>query len=108
MPGSGSTPVSETADRQGQDKRDQFIETMSRAVYSVVVVTTDGPAGRAGLTVSAMSSVSAHAPHPPLLICVHHLSPFAPAIIRNGVFCVNLFGFLPDESFRLFSRPLCG
>jgi flavin reductase (DIM6/NTAB) family NADH-FMN oxidoreductase RutF len=92
MPEFGSTSVSGAADRQGQDRRDQFIEAMSQAVSSVVVVTTDGPAGRAGLTVSAMSSVSADGPHPTLLICVHHLSPVAPAIIRNGVFCVNLLG----------------
>lgn len=65
---------------------------MSPAVSLVVVVTTDGPAGRAGLTVLAMSSVSAEGPHPTVLICVHHPISVAPTIIRNGVFCVNLSG----------------
>ena len=68
--------------------RDQFLEAMSRAATSVSVVTTDGPAGRAGVTVSAMCSVSAD--RPSLLVCVHHLSPAYKAIIANGRFCVNV------------------
>ena len=68
--------------------RDQFLEGMSKAASSVTVVTTDGAAGRAGVTVSAMCSVSADPPA--LLICVHHMSAAAEVIERNGVFCVNL------------------
>ena len=90
MSASGPTSVHGAADRSEQKMRNQFVEAMSKAVSSVVVVTTDGPAGRAGLTVSAMSSVSADGPHPTLLVCVHHLSPVAPAIIKNKVFCANL------------------
>lgn len=68
--------------------RDRFLEAMSRAATSVSVVTTDGPAGRAGVTVSAMCSVSAD--RPSLLVCVHHLSPACAAIKANGNFCVNV------------------
>ena len=68
--------------------RDRFLEAMSRTATSVSVVTTDGPAGRAGVTVSAMCSVSAD--RPSLLVCVHHLSPACKAIRANGSFCVNL------------------
>ena len=39
--------------------RQRFLSGMSHAACTVNVVTTDGPAGRAGVTVSAMSSVSA-------------------------------------------------
>jgi flavin reductase (DIM6/NTAB) family NADH-FMN oxidoreductase RutF/DNA-binding transcriptional LysR family regulator len=70
--------------------RDRFIEGMSRAAATVAVVTTAGPAGRAGVTVSAMASVSADSTAPSLLVCVHRLSPAAPAILTNGVFCVNV------------------
>jgi flavin reductase (DIM6/NTAB) family NADH-FMN oxidoreductase RutF/DNA-binding transcriptional LysR family regulator len=70
--------------------RDKFIDGMSRAAASVVLVTTDGEHGRAGVTVSAMASVSADSASPSLLVCVHRLSPAAPAILANGVFCVNL------------------
>jgi len=64
-----------------------FLEGMRRLASSVSVITTDGPGGRAGVTVSAMCSVSAEPPS--LLVCVHHLSPACPAIAQNGWFCVN-------------------
>lgn len=70
--------------------RRQFLEGMSHTACTVNVVTTDGPAGRAGVTVSAMSSVSADTPQPSLLVCVHHKSHAAQAIVENGVFCVNV------------------
>lgn len=70
--------------------RDQFLQAMSRAAQTVNVVTTDGPAGRAGVTVSAMASVSADTPRPTLLVCIHHLSPAAAPIIGNGHFVVNI------------------
>lgn len=63
---------------------------MSRAACTVNIVTTDGNAGRAGVTVSAMSPVSADTDKPTLLVCVHYLSPAAEKIIQNGVFCVNV------------------
>ena len=75
----------------GQNRsRDRFVAAMSHAATTVNVVTTDGPAGRAGVTVSAMSSVSADSARPTLLICVHHLSPACGAIAENRVFCVNM------------------
>lgn len=70
--------------------RGRFLEGMSYAAATVNIVTTDGPAGRHGVTVSAMTAVSADSTAPSLLVCVHHLSPAATAIQRNGVFCVNV------------------
>ena len=70
--------------------RELFIGGMSHAASTVNVVTTDGAAGRGGVTVSAMSSVSADTPRPTLLVCVHQQSPVAQQIIANGVFCVNI------------------
>ncbi len=70
--------------------RQSFLEGMSQAACTVNIVTTDGPAGRFGVTVSAMSSVSADSAKPSLLVCVHHKSNAAEAIQRNGVFCVNV------------------
>jgi flavin reductase (DIM6/NTAB) family NADH-FMN oxidoreductase RutF/DNA-binding transcriptional LysR family regulator len=63
---------------------------MSRAACTVSVVTTDGAAGRAGVTVSAMASVSADGGAPSLLVCVNHQSVAARMILENGVFCVNV------------------
>lgn len=68
----------------------QFLEAMSRAANSVTVVTTNGAAGKAGVTVSAMCSVSVEDPSPTILVCVHHLSPACEAIRRNNAFCANL------------------
>ena len=72
--------------------RQAFIEGMSRMASTVHVVTTDGTAGRSGVTVSAMSSVSADTDLPTLLVCVHKMGRATPAILDNGVFCVNLLG----------------
>lgn len=63
---------------------------MSHAAATVNVVTTDGPAGRAGVTVSAMTSVSADTERPTLLVCVHRDAAAAAAILANGVFAVNV------------------
>jgi flavin reductase len=72
--------------------KDAFLQGMSRAANSVCVVTTDGDAGRAGVTISAMTSVSVDTPKPTLLVCIHTLSPACDAILKNGVFCANLLG----------------
>lgn len=79
------------------DLRTRFLGGMAQAAATVNMVTTDGLAGRAGVTVSAMSSVSADTEKPVLLICVHHLSASAPAILENGVFCVNVLR--DDQSY---------
>ncbi|MGV3552069.1 flavin reductase family protein [Rhizobium sp.] len=70
--------------------RMQFLEAMSRAATFVAVVTTDGEAGRFGVTISSLTSVSADGDHPSLLACLHHQSPVAGAILRNRAFCANL------------------
>jgi flavin reductase (DIM6/NTAB) family NADH-FMN oxidoreductase RutF len=80
----------EAFETQDPDLRRRFLAGMSNAACTVNVVTTDGPAGRFGLTVSAMASVSADTPKPTLLVCAHHLSAATQAIIANGVFCVNV------------------
>lgn len=79
------------------DLRARFLAGMSHAAATVNVVTTDGPAGRSGVTVSAMSSVSADTPKPTLLVCVNEASPSAGAILENGVFCVNVLR--DDQSY---------
>ncbi len=72
------------------DLRASFLEGMSHAASTVSIVTTDGAAGRAGVTVSAMTSVSADTDRPTLLVCIHHLSRVAPALLENRVFCVSV------------------
>ena len=76
--------------------RDQFLESMSHAASTVNIVTTDGPLGRAGVTVSAMCSVSADPPS--LLVCVNQSARSCEAIRGNGVLCVNV---LKDDQFYI-------
>lgn len=68
--------------------RAAFIGAMRGAATGVSVITTAGPAGRFGLTVSAVASVSADPPM--LLVCINRRSPAFAAIRQNGVFTVNL------------------
>ena len=63
---------------------------MSRAAATVSVVTTDGAAGRAGVTVSAMTSVSADGPTPTMLACVNASSSAAVPILENRCFAINV------------------
>jgi flavin reductase (DIM6/NTAB) family NADH-FMN oxidoreductase RutF/DNA-binding transcriptional LysR family regulator len=70
--------------------RQRFLSGMSHAACTVNVVTTNGSAGRHGVTVSAMVSVSADTPQPTLLVCIHHKSVVAEAVLANGVFCVSV------------------
>jgi len=81
-------PLAGGASGQGDDLRRAYLDAMSRAMATVSVVTTDGPAGRFGLTVSAMTTVSADPPL--LLVCLNVASPAAAALLDNGVFAVNV------------------
>jgi flavin reductase (DIM6/NTAB) family NADH-FMN oxidoreductase RutF len=75
-----------------------FLQAMAEAATSVTLVTTEGPAGRFGVTVSAFASVSADPPM--LLACINRKSPAANAIAVNRGFCVNVLSaaqsFLAD------------
>jgi flavin reductase (DIM6/NTAB) family NADH-FMN oxidoreductase RutF len=70
------------------EARASFLQAMAEAATSVTLVTTDGPAGRFGVTVSAFASVSADPPM--VLACINRRSPAAAAIATNGGYCVNV------------------
>lgn len=64
-----------------------FRNGMARLSAAVHVVTTDGPAGRAGLTMSSVCPVT-DSPAT-LLICVNRQASLHPVLSANRVFCVN-------------------
>lgn len=68
--------------------RELFITGMRQVANSVAVVTTSGPAGQHGATVSAFSSVSADPPQ--LLVCLRSASRIASAVAANRAFCLNI------------------
>jgi flavin reductase len=65
-----------------------FRDAMSRLGAAVNIITTDGPAGRHGLTASAVCSVT-DAP-PTLLVCVRRAAGAHDVVKVNGVLCVNI------------------
>lgn len=83
--------------------RDAFVEAMSHLVSSVTIVTTDGLAGAAGATVSAMTSVSADGDAPTMLVCLHHETSAASAILRNRCFCINVLGTEQADIANVFA-----
>ena len=69
-----------------------FLGAMSCRVSSVNLVATDGVAGRFGMTVTSMCSVSAE---PPLLmIGINRNSPLCQAISGNGCFVINVLSIV--------------
>lgn len=64
-----------------------YRDAMSRVVGAVHIVTSDGPGGRGGATMTAVSSVS-DAP-PTVLICLNQTGRLNAILRANGVFCVN-------------------
>lgn len=64
-----------------------FRDGMSRVAGAVHVVTTDGPAGRAGFTATAVAPVTDSPPV--LLVCVNSAGRSGAALLRNRAFCVS-------------------
>ncbi|MFK7938396.1 MAG: flavin reductase family protein [Roseovarius sp.] len=79
--------------------RDAFITAMRYVASTVTVVTTDGPVGKMGATVSAFTSLSADPPS--VLVCLKADSRIAMAVRDNGVFCVNI---LPEDAVETAKR----
>jgi flavin reductase len=67
-----------------------FREAMSRVSASVHVVTTSGPAGKAGFTATAVCSVSDNPAT--LLVCLNGCSQIVPLLEKNRCLCVNTLG----------------
>jgi flavin reductase len=65
----------------------RFREAMSRITAAVHIVTTDGPAGLAGITATAVASITVEPPM--MLFCINKTSPSAARVIANGAFCIN-------------------
>lgn len=88
-------------------QRAAFVGAMGSVATGVSIVSTDGPAGRFAMTVSAFSSVSADPPI--VLACINRRSPLVDAIRRNGTFCINVLAAdQSDIADRFAGRPRDG
>src|SRR4051794_25928203 len=83
-------------DEETIKRRAAFVEAMSHVVSGVAVATTDGPAGRFGLTVSSFCSLDADPPM--ILVCISQRSPIARAVVENKVLAISV---LTDEHAEL-------
>lgn len=67
---------------------EDFRDAMRLTASGVTVVTTDGAAGRVGVTVSTLCSLSLEPPS--VLLCIHKDSRAVPPIIENEAFAANV------------------
>ncbi|MBR0683206.1 flavin reductase [Roseomonas eburnea] len=81
--------------------RQEFRDAMSRLGAAVNIVTTDGPAGLGGMTVSAVCSVTDDPPT--LLVCLNRGSPQNRLFKDNGVLCVNTLAAGQEALSGLFA-----
>jgi flavin reductase len=84
MPPFAETPARERPALEKADYRD----AMARLGAAVNIITTDGPAGRAGFTASAVCSVTDEPPT--LLVCLNRSASVYAAFHANEVLCVNV------------------
>ncbi|WP_211221006.1 flavin reductase [Nocardioides insulae] len=81
--------------------RERFRSAMAGLSAGVNVVTTDGPAGRAGLTVSAVCSVSDTPPT--MLVCIKRSSSGHDVFEGNRRLCINVLGSGHEDVARVFA-----
>ncbi|MDH2346144.1 MULTISPECIES: flavin reductase [unclassified Bradyrhizobium] len=82
--------------------RSEFRNAMSRLGAAVNVITTDGPAGRQGLTASAVCSVTDTPPT--VLVCINRSAGAHPHLTANGVLCVNVLSGRHQDLSGAFGR----
>ncbi|WP_311215390.1 MULTISPECIES: 4-hydroxyphenylacetate 3-monooxygenase, reductase component [unclassified Arthrobacter] len=78
-----------------------FRTAMAHLPAAVNVVTTDGPHGRVGITVSAVCSVTDSPPT--VLVCVNQGSATHNVFQNNGEICINVLSGEHEELARHFS-----
>lgn len=78
-----------------------FRQAMAQVTAAVHVITTFGARGRAGLTASAVTSLSDSPAM--MLACIHADSRTLAAIQANGVFCVNTLSGADQEVGETFA-----
>lgn len=83
-----------------------FRAAMAQLAAAVNIVTTDGPAGRYGITVSAVCSVSDTPAS--LLVCVNQASRMRALVQANGALVVNVLTPAHRDLCTRFATPGLG
>jgi flavin reductase (NADH) len=79
----------------------EFRNAMARLTSGVAIATTDGPAGRCGLTVSAVCPVTDDPPT--MLVCINRDSATHDVFAANGRVCINLLAAEHEGLARHFA-----
>ncbi len=86
---------------QENEHRLRFRDAMASLSAAVNIVTTDGPAGRCGITATAVCSVTDTPPT--LLVCINRNSAMNPVFQKNGRMCINVLNHEQEEMARHFA-----
>ena len=81
-------------------EKQAFRDGMARLGAAVNIITTDGPAGRAGFTASAVCSVTDTPPT--LLVCLNRSASVWPIFDANRQLCVNTLSASQEALSTLF------
>ncbi|MGU7768680.1 flavin reductase [Burkholderia sp. MR1-5-21] len=82
-------------------ERQDFRNAMAQLGAAVNVITTDGAAGRSGMTASAVCSVTDEPPT--IAVCINRSSRSNPFFKENGVLCVNTLSSSQAEISSVFA-----
>ncbi|WFQ81293.1 4-hydroxyphenylacetate 3-monooxygenase, reductase component [Xenorhabdus sp. SF857] len=80
----------------------RFRDAMASLSAAVNIITTDGSAGRCGMTATAVCSVTDTPPT--LMVCINRDSAMNPVFQENGHLCVNIL----DHEQELMARHFAG
>lgn len=83
--------------------RDHFRNVVGCFATGVAVLTSRGVRAPAGMTVSALASLSLDPPM--VLVCVNRLVPTEQSISGAGTFCLNILGEGQEQLALQFARP---
>lgn len=86
---------------QENEHRLRFRDAMASLSAAVNIVTTNGPAGRCGITATAVCSVTDTPPS--LMVCINRNSAMNPVFQENGRLCVNVLNHEQEMMARHFA-----
>jgi flavin reductase (NADH) len=86
---------------QENEHRLRFRDAMASLSAAVNIVTTDGPAGRCGITATAVCSVTDTPPT--LMVCINRNSAMNPVFQGNQRLCVNVLNHEQEQMARHFA-----
>ena len=87
---------------QSNEQRLRFRDAMASLSAAVNIITTEGDAGRCGITATAVCPVTDTPPS--LMVCINANSAMNPVFQGNGKLCVNVLNHEPYRGEQLHQR----